>query len=144
MKYQSRKSSCGPASLANALEAIGIERTEDELGTLAKQDATGTSSINLRKAAEAVGVDTRVVAEQRWESAYWALNSFIGNGNPGLLIVDNDEHWVSVVGKLGDTFIVTDPADNDLLLFYSGTKLLERWKNESDKYCGFFIERKES
>src|SRR5690349_22488064 len=112
MRYQSRKSSCGPASLANALEAIGITRTEDELSTLSKQDATGTSSINLRKAAEAVGVDTVVIAEQRTETAGWALNSYVSSGSPGLLIVDNDDHWVAVVGRLGGMFIVADPADN--------------------------------
>ena len=142
MKYQDRKSNCGPASLANALEAIGIERSQDELGTLSKQDANGTSSANLRKAAEAVGVDTVVIAEQRAESAAWALYTYVHSGSPGLLVVDNDEHWIAVVGKLGSTYIVADSADNDLLLFYTQDELLSRWANSSNKYCGFFLEKR--
>lgn len=139
MRYQSRKSSCGPASLANALEAIGIERTEDELATLSKQDATGTSSVNLRKAAEAVGVETINVAEQRKESAGWAISSFLRAGNSGLLVVDNDEHWVACVGMLGNRYIIADSADNDLLLFYGLDELLTRWRSANGKYCGFFL-----
>ncbi len=139
VRYQSRKSSCGPASLSNALEALGIERTEDELGTLSKQDATGTSSINLRKAAEAVGVETLNVTIQNIESARWCLDSHLTSGHPGILVVDNDEHWVACIGKLGDTFIVADPADNDLLAFYSREELIVRWQNVHGKYTGFFL-----
>lgn len=139
MRYQSRKSSCGPASLANALEALQITRTEDELGTLAKQDANGTSSINLRKAAEAIGVEVINVAEQRREVAGWCLEYHLHNGHPGLLVVDNDEHWVAVIGHLNGTYIVADSADNDLLVFYTLQDLLTRWCSQNNKYCGFFL-----
>lgn len=139
MRYQSRKSSCGPASLANALEAVGIERTEDELAALSKQDAQGTSPVNLRKAAEAVGVETVNVSEQRREVARWCLEYHLHNGHPGLIIVDNDDHWVAVIGHLNGTYIVADTADNDLLVFYSAEGLLDRWCSKNNKYCGFFL-----
>ena len=139
MKYQSSKSSCGPASLSNALEALGIERTEDELATLSKQDTTGTTSINLRKAAEAVGVEVNNVVIQNAESAAWCVSYHMTAGHPGILVVDNDEHWVALVGHLNGTYIVADSADNDLLLFYSEEQLLERWRNEHCKYNGFFL-----
>ncbi len=139
MRYQSRKSSCGPASLVNALESIGIERSEDEIGTLSKQDTMGTSSINLRKAAEAVGVEVLNVCEQREEVAGWLIESQIRSGHPGIIVVDADEHWVSVVGILGRTFIVADSADNDLMVFYSLQGLLDRWKSPNGKYAGFFL-----
>ena len=139
MRYQSRKSSCGPASLANALEALGIERTEDELGTLSKQDANGTSSINLRKAAEAIGVEVVSIIEQREESAGWALSAFLRSGHSAVIVVDSDTHWIAVVGMLGDRFIVADAADNDLLLYYSLGELLSRWKNQNGKFGGFFL-----
>jgi ABC-type bacteriocin/lantibiotic exporter with double-glycine peptidase domain len=139
MRYQSRKSSCGPASLVNALEALGIGRSEDEIGALSKQDTNGTTSSNLRKAAEAVGVEVMNVCEQREEVAGWLIESQIRSGHPGIIVVDNDEHWISVVGILGNTFIVADPADNDLLLFYSLTGLLTRWRSPNGKYAGFFL-----
>lgn len=140
MKYQMRKSNCGPAALCNALEAIGIERTQDELGTLSKQTAEGgTSKSNLIAAAEAVGVEVVNVSEQRSEVAGWCLESALSSGHPAIIIVDNDEHYVAVVGKLGSVYIVADSADNDLLCFYSRDKLLERWKNEHNKYSGFFL-----
>ena len=139
MRYQSRKSSCGPAALANALESIGVVRTEDELGTLSKQSTEGTSSINLRKAVEAMGIEVLNVCEQREEVAGWLLESQIRSGHPGVIVVDNDEHWVSVVGILGETYIVADSADNDLMMFYSLQSLLTRWKGPSDRYTGFFL-----
>jgi len=141
LRYQSRKSSCGPASLVNALEAIGIERSEDEIGTLAKQDTNGTTPLRMRRAAESIGVEVLNVCEKRQEVAGWLIESQLRSGNPGIIVVDNDEHWVSVVGLLGDTFIVADPADNDLLLFYSLQGLLDRWKNPDGKYAGFFLIR---
>lgn len=139
MRYQSRKSSCGPAALANALESIGIERTEDELATLSKQSVDGTSSSNLRKAAEAVGVETFGICEQRIETAKWALEYHLRSGNPAILVVDNDEHWVAVTGMLGDRVIVVDSADNDLLVYYTVARLLFRWCGPSKRFTGFFL-----
>ena len=139
MRYQSRKSSCGPAALANALEAIGVVRSEDELGVLSKQDVNGTSSVNLRKAAEATGVETVLVNEQRDEVAEWCINSHINAGHSGLLVVDNDEHWVAIIGRLNGTYIVADSADNDLLCFYDTKSLLDRWRNVHGKFSGFFL-----
>lgn len=139
MHYQSRKSSCGPSSLANALEAIGVVRTEQELAELSRQTTDGTSSANLRKAVESIGLETVNVAEQRRQVAGWALGHFVRSGSPAMLVVDNDEHWVAVVGMLGRRFIVVDGADNELLLYYSLDALLDRWGNEYNKYSGFFI-----
>jgi ABC-type bacteriocin/lantibiotic exporter with double-glycine peptidase domain len=139
MRYQSRKSSCGPASLANALEAIGVVRSEDELATMSKQDTDGASSINLRKAAESIGVEVINVIEQRSASAGWALGHYLRSGYSGLLVVDNDEHWIAVVGILGNRFIVIDSADDELVLYYSLNELVSRWGNDNDKYSGFFI-----
>lgn len=139
MRYQSRKSSCGPAALCNALEAVGIVRTEDEIGSLAKQSTDGTSSIHLRAAAEAIGVEVLNVSEQREEVAGWLVESQLRAGNPGILVVDNDEHWVALIGMLNGTFIVADSADNDLLCFYSRNGLLDRWKSPTGRYAGFFL-----
>ena len=144
MRYQSRKSSCGPAALANALESIGIERTEDELGTLSKQSVDGTSSINLRKAAESIGVETFHICEQRSEVAAWALEYHLKSGNPALLVVDNDEHWIAVTGMLGDRLIIVDSADNDLLVYYTMAKFLFRWCGPSKRFTGFFLLTKDA
>jgi ABC-type bacteriocin/lantibiotic exporter with double-glycine peptidase domain len=139
MRYQSRKSSCGPGSLANALEAIGVVRSEDELAVMTHQTTEGTSSINLRKAVESIGLEVVNISEQRASVASWAIGHYVRSGNPGLLVVDNDTHWVAVVGMLGEHFIVVDGADNELVLYYSLDALVERWKNDNNKFSGFFI-----
>lgn len=145
MRLQSRKSSCGPAALKNALEAIGIERTEDELGALSKQTTEGTSQAGLERAIDAVGkgndpiITSNRIYEQRREVAGWAISSTIRSGRPVIIVVDNCEHWVSVVGMLGESFIVADSASNDVVLYYSLEQLLDRWESDTGRYFGIII-----
>lgn len=133
MRLQSRKSSCGPAALKNALESIGIERTEDELGLLSRQTTEGTSQPGLERAIQTIdkGDGTKLTSnriyEKRREVAGWALSSAIRAGRPVILCVDNFEHWVSAVGILGERFIIADSASNDVVEYMSLSETLDRW-----------------
>lgn len=140
MKYQSRKSSCGPAALMNALEAIGIKRTEDELSILSKQSTTGTSQGNLEKALTSLGVEFDRINEKRGNVAAWAIGFHLRSGNSVVIIVDEFDHWISVVGILGDRYILCDSADNDLILFYSEEELLTRWEC-SGRFYGVIVRK---
>lgn len=147
MRLQSRKSSCGPAALKNALESIGIERTEDELGLLSRQTTEGTSQAGLERAIETIGkgdsdklTSTRIY-EQRREVAGWALSAAVRAGHPVILIVDNLEHWVSVVGMLGERFIMADSASNELVEYYGLEEVLDRWACDNGRFYGIVIKK---
>src|ERR1043165_1507661 len=99
--YQSNRASCGPASLHNALEAIGIIRSEDELIKLCGQTANGTSARGIIGAIGKIdgNLQATVFRRRSPEEAAIGLWYYVSErGRPGILCVDSFEHWVAVVG----------------------------------------------
>lgn len=147
--YQSNRSSCGPAALRNALLALGIERTEEELSKLSGQTPDGVGARGLLKAIRAIQSDTvqlrghAMTYRNRWEAGvglwYWTSDQ----GRPFLLCVDDLDHWVTCVGHLGVHFNVVDSADNRLILHYDNAGLTARWgypsAAEKRKYYGIVV-----
>jgi ABC-type bacteriocin/lantibiotic exporter with double-glycine peptidase domain len=139
VKYQSRKSSCGPAALLNAVEPLGFARTEDELAILCKTTTDGgTTSSNLIAAVKSLGLNYTVVNEKRFDVARLFLFEHLTNQGTAILCVDNYEHWVTAVGISGLGHIIIDSADENLVLFWSRDQLRSRWA--SPKFYGLLIE----
>jgi len=135
--FQSTRSSCGPASISNALESLGIKRTEAELASLCGQTADGTSPKGIIKCLKAIGngVKAEVFRERRDEVAVLGLwHSISERGRPFILLVDEFDHWVACVGHIGPRFVVVDSADNALVLFLSAPDLLARWVGPDGGY----------
>lgn len=141
MRFQSRKFSCGPTALHNALEAMGIHRSEDELAGLAGTTTDGTSEVGLKKAADAMGVLAGTISEKRFEVARLKLFEHVYRQGTAILCVDDYSHWVTVVGLSGHRFIVIDSADNNLVLFMDDDKLEDRWTG-SGNYYGVLLLKK--
>jgi ABC-type bacteriocin/lantibiotic exporter with double-glycine peptidase domain len=140
MRFQSTQSNCGPASLANALAALGIVRTEDELAVLCKTTGTeGTSTKNLHAAIRAVGRHPVILNEKRAPVALLWLESWLREGRPVIMCVDSDSHWVTAVGALGSRVLVADPADNELVLTYSRGDMLKRWMSDGGRYYAVVV-----
>jgi len=146
MKFQAYKSSCGPAALCNALAALGIERTEDELTLLCKTRAeTGTSLRQLLAAIKAVSTpDQRLLGEpMRWrtsDQAQVGLWYYIAErGRPVILCVDRFEHWVVATGHLGTRFAIIDSSDNRMVIYYTLGELAERWEGPNGWYHGVIV-----
>jgi hypothetical protein len=62
------------------------------------------------------------------EVAWDALKMRLTEGRPSLLPVDDGEHWVAAVGLLGDSVLVADSADPELVVPYTQAALTRRWK----------------
>lgn len=145
MRFQSNRSSCGPAALHNALSAIGITRTEDELIALTGQTPDGTSPRGLVKAIKAITSPEAPLLGTPFstkddEAAKVGLWWNVGNlGRPVILCVDQFEHWVVCVGYLGRRFQVVDSADNRLLISYSEGELLRRWSAPNGGFYGIIV-----
>lgn len=140
MRFQSNRSSCGPAALSNGLEALGLTRTEEELIRLCKQTQDGTSAQGIIKAIKAISTPEAPLKgipfqfkdpEDAIVGLWWNVAE---HGRPTILCVDNLDHWVCCVGKLGRRFCVVDSADNRLLLHYSAEQLINRWVAENRFY----------
>lgn len=134
MRFQSNRSACGPAALHNALSALGVHRSEDELIALTGQKPAGTSAAGIIKAIKTIseGVTPPLAGEavcwrnedEAIRGLWWYLTE---RGRPLILCVDNFDHWVACTGYLGYRFAVMDSADNRLAIYYDAAGLLARW-----------------
>lgn len=143
MKYQSNRASCGPAALHNALAALGVSRSEDELIKLCGQNANGTSGAGIVKAIKALKLEgmTGEPIKFRHENdamigLWWYLTE---RGRPVILCVDKFEHWVACTGYLGYRFAVMDSADNRLAIYYTGNALAARWAGPKGQFHAIVV-----
>src|ERR1044072_2680949 len=109
MRMQDSQANCGPFALKNALEALGIKRSAEELEKACGTNATnGTPTKGIFKAAQKIeGCNPVVVRESKSDVALLKLEHAIRKGRPLVLSFCDStgkpgEHWVAVVGVLGD------------------------------------------
>jgi len=135
VRLQSTSANCGPASLSNALAAVGVVRTEAECEALCATTGTdGTSARGLLKAVRAVGREPIVIDERRALVAYLRLEAALRVGRAVVLCVDAMSHWVAAVGLLGARVLVADPADNELVTSVTPDALEARWSHNGRRY----------
>lgn len=135
MRLQNSQANCGPASLSNALAAVGIERSQDECERLCKTTGTmGTSPKNLVNAARAAGRAPLVINERRGEVAALFLDTWLRLGRSAIICVDSGEHWIAVIGVLGERVVLCDPADSDLVFTVTRGDLVKRWTDNGRFY----------
>lgn len=118
MKLQSEHNWCGACATANALLAIGIERSEGEIAALAKTSAwDGTGAKGIIEALRKVGVTPGVVQEAREDVFALKVDKALSDGHSIVACISTDkpwDHWVALVGRLGGFITVADPARGTL------------------------------
>lgn len=133
MRLQDSKVNCGPVALANALEAMGHARSVDELVKLCKTSATnGTSPRNLVRAIEHLKEscdlrDHEIIKTGDPMAAWGLLVHGLSQGHASVGLVDDAQHYVSCVGLLGESVLVVDSGDSEVLVTYTREEWLERW-----------------
>jgi ABC-type bacteriocin/lantibiotic exporter with double-glycine peptidase domain len=136
---QDTAANCGPASLSNALQAIGITRTQAECEQLCRTSGTeGTNARGLQAAIKAVGRVPEILNERRADVALCFLREDLRGGRAAVLCVDKSEHWVAAIGVVGDRILIADPADNELVFSLSGDQLKTRWAS-GNRYYGVIV-----
>lgn len=135
---QDSQAGCGPASLSNALAAVGIRRSVTECESLCGTNATvGTPPPRMVKALKSlgiVGIDAHVIREKKGDVAMLRLEYSLRHGRPVLLVVDDGGHWVAAVGLLGGRYLVADPADTELVVSYEPDEIAARWSDGAAYY----------
>lgn len=140
MRHQRKSYWCGVAAIANALEVLGIKRSQREIAKLCHVTAAdGTNETEMKRAllANGCGVDEWHESNAT-ESAYWVRHG-LSVGWPAILCADSDEHWVTVIGVCGERFLVFDPSRNSGIEVHSAESLAARWVNADGIYYGLGV-----
>lgn len=136
---QDTAANCGPASLSNALAAVGITRTQQECETLCRTNGTdGTSIKGFQAALKTMGYGWHPINERRWDVARMLLTDCLRNGTAAVLCVDQNNHWVAAVGLIGQRILIADPADNELVVSMAPDALKARW-GSGNRYYGVMV-----
>ena len=112
MRFQKTKYTCGPASIVNALLAIGVKITEAQAEELSCTDPKhGVNELGIIKALKKLGYEFHILHDVTdIDEAWMWLTHQIRAGHPAVLSVENFTHWSSVIGMLGDSRVIyADP-----------------------------------
>ena len=128
MKAQGKAWTCGIAAAANALECLGIKRTQGQIAALCHvTPPDGTSEEEIKRAVLACGCGV-----DEWEFALEALSKdwlrqHLYRRGPAILAVEDFEHWITVIGVCGESYTCFDPAAGVGIRVYTWTGLKTRW-----------------
>jgi ABC-type bacteriocin/lantibiotic exporter with double-glycine peptidase domain len=135
MKKQSTSWWCGVASIANALEVLGIRRSQREIARIcAVSPEAGTDEVEMKRALLANGVQVDEYQTDNLPEAWRWLHQHVNKIGPTILCVDNWEHWVTVIGVVADRFVLFDPARNQGVEVHGSLSLQGRWRHEETYY----------
>jgi|GEM_PF-763747 hypothetical protein len=134
-------SHCGPCSLSACLFILGITATQRQLAAAAGKPVSifihGVDERGLRRAARQFGVRSEfVLIDDRSRGKEFArrLRAHLRQGNPAILLSNDFEHWVAVIGYLSKQrkFIIVDPKEKRAVFSrWSEATLLRRGWNEA-------------
>lgn len=135
MKYQSRKFTCGPATIVNVANLLGIKVSEEDA---CKHTVDGTTERQIKDGLQRLGLGIEVHKGRDSLAAIQWVDTSICLGSPTIICVDKWTHWVAVVGKLGGDYLVIDPADPELLVRFTSAKLSAIW-GYNKRYYGIAV-----
>lgn len=140
MRQQSQQHTCGAVALCNAIEALGEPAlSEDKATQLADSSAIhGTQPAGLKRALKRLKLGYQEIQTKSAPIAYWALFGALETGNPVLMVVDNEEHWITAIGVLGSRVVIADSADAGTVSVVEYEALMKRWC-AGDQFYGLVI-----
>lgn len=144
ISYQELDFSCGASTVCVLLQVLGIDVTEPTIRLLSGTTKEGADEADLMKAIRHYGLRSKDVACSSPNQAWAQLKNNLIAGRPAAACVDEWNHWIAVIGIVGDTVVVFDPANggrkrlkDEGLLFYKREDFLARWEcptSDHEKY----------
>ena len=139
MKIQPDSFSCGVYAVMNAARALGVFLKRKDIIKYSKTTKQGTTEKGVIRALEKLKfcVDTFCLP---YISAFPNLQNLLRRNNPVIIYLPREEHWCTVIGMIGDNFILFD-SDMDLenkkehgTQIVKENELVERWANYKNFY----------
>lgn len=142
MVLQSTQYTCGPCAVLNALLALGVEgETERTISRLAGTSPIhGTNAAGLRRALSSLRYKSRPMSYGQPGRAAKGLLRALREGHPVLLLVDQDEHWVTAIGVVGERVVIADSGSDFLVTTWSLDELARKWVGSGKRPVYYAIE----
>lgn len=141
MRFQKEPGHCGVTVIANALRCFGKKVSEKKIRALTNLDEEGVDEVGIKKALEELGFLGIEFTPGTKAAALLSL----GNQFPSIICVDNWNHWVLLLGKVQDRYILIDSSrtvkntSENGIHVVSEKELLKRWKNKGEAVPFFGI-----
>lgn len=131
MKFQKDDYSCGVFAVLNGARAMGVRLSERAIRahTATKKDE-GTSNYGILNALERLGFEGRDFLLPQ-EDAYQKVHDSVASGSSVLLCVEEENHWVAVVGTCGKKVVTFDSWKSKANQAEAGVDV---WDKRSLKY----------
>lgn len=133
LHFQQDRYSCGSHAFSNALAVFGVEIDTDEAKRLCGTTYRGgTSERGILRALRSCGFKgTEYRGHNQDNSWRWLLKW--SSTSPILLVVYENQHWCTAIGRAGDRVVVVDSdpsiqAGENGVFVLDKAELLERWR----------------
>ena len=145
MIYQRKIGWCGAATVCNALRCYNRKVTQRRVCLLAGGGSKeGLDEHDLIQALSALNHSTSTISTDKESDAIGTLQ-FEARSHPVIISAEKEDHWVVVIGVLGDRFILFDSnrtlrnkAENGVQVLTPG-KLARYWVGKGGKYFGIVV-----
>jgi len=140
MLLQPDNYSCGVAAVVNSLKCLGIEAKYRQVKKLAgTTKKNGTNEKGVEFALSCFGFKTKVLDSFYKKESLEFVDSSIRQGYPVIICVENWNHWSTVIGKIGDSYVIFDSMKTKKNQKQNGSYVLSRqnllkyWMNNKNK-----------
>lgn len=144
MKIQNNDWACGAYAIYNALTILGYRVSIKSLIKACGTDKSGTNEIGIAKGLRSLRVKPKFHVFGTQAEFYTALRK--GQFEvPAICCVDNNQHWVVLLGGLYDRFIVIDSLASKKNIAqngfhsYSARKWFKRWMYKRKMFAITFV-----
>jgi ABC-type bacteriocin/lantibiotic exporter with double-glycine peptidase domain len=126
---------------------MGVETTQKEIckraeAGLYKRYINGLEPDDLKKSAKSFGFKLNEINLSDENNFLKNINTYFDTGRPLILLVENFTHWVAVLGKIDNEFIICDPYSNKVYKRWGEKKLLKKAKGKNGdclEYCALIF-----
>lgn len=144
MRFQETTYSCGAAAVLNAARCFGKRIPERVARAVAGTTKEGTDEYDIDGALDALGFKGVLFQTDNFDRAVkWMAESY-----PAIVCVDNDSHWVVVIGQVDQRFIVIDSIRTRENMRENGVRIMSArelkrvWKKD-ERFFGVAVRRKD-
>lgn len=144
MRYQERPYSCGASAILNAGRALGAKFSERSLRAVATTEEFGVDEPGMERTIQTTGV----LEQEKFNESDLDMVIEMIRENVVIISTEFETHWETIVGHIGDRFIVANPTKSRRNMKENGvhvlsrSELAKRWRDRKGFYFGIIVRKK--